>query len=690
MSTRKGKLADSAKLGVAVALALAANGAAQAGGVPAVELGEIQVNAARLLGAPLSASQGTVTRQQLEHRPMLRVGEMLETVPGLIVTQHSGSGKANQYFLRGFNLDHGTDFATSVDGVPVNMPTHAHGQGYTDVNFVIPELVESIEYRKGTYYAEEGNFSAAGAARMRYARTLERGVAEFAGGEDSFRRGLIADSAALGGGDLLYAVDHTRTDGPWVLAEDLRRTNALLRYSFGKEDNVLSLTATAYDGKWQSTDQVPQRAIEAGLIDRLGFIDGSDGGESQRYSVALNWDRDAGENHWRAVAYAVDYRLDLFSNFTYFTDETSGDQFEQLDDRRVYGGSVAFERALGLAGFEGELHAGADVRYDDIAKVGLYRTVERERIGTTREDAVEQLSIGAYVSQRIEWSERLSTTFGLRADRFDFDVDSDRARNSGSAHDSIVSPKFAASFRLTEDSELFANYGRGFHSNDARGTTIRVDPVDGVTPAERVSPLVAATGVEIGARAVILPGLQVAGSLWGLELDSELLFIGDGGSTEASRASRRHGVELSLYWQPQDWLVIDADLAWSHARFDEFDPAGDRIPGAVERVASLGAVVDHPSGWFGGARLRYLGEAPLIEDNSVRSDPTTLVNFEAGYRLGNQVSVQVSLLNAFDSDDNDITYFYEGRLQGEADVVEDIHLHPVEPRTVRVGVTARF
>ncbi len=322
--------------------------------------------------------------------------------------------------------------------------------------------------------------------------------------------------------------------------------------------------------------------------------------------------------------------------------------------------------------------------------MGLYRTVERERIGTTREDAVEQLSIGAYVSQRVDWNDRLSTTLGLRADRFDFEVDSDLELNSGSAHDSIMSPKFAATYRLGENGELFANYGRGFHSNDARGTTIRVDPADGVTPADRVDPLVAATGAEIGARAVILPGLQVAGSIWALELDSELLFIGDGGSTQANRASRRRGVEMSLYWQPQDWLIVDADLAWSHARFTGFDPAGDRIPGAVERVASLGAVIEHPSGWFGGARLRYLGAAPLLEDDSVRSDPTTLLNLEAGFRFRNAMSLQLSLLNALDSEDNDITYFYESRLPGEAAPVEDIHVHPVEPRTLRVGVTARF
>jgi outer membrane receptor protein involved in Fe transport len=671
-------------------LLVLAHGYVRAGGVPTANLGEIEVNARRLQGTPQSASQGTVERRQLEHRPILRVGEVLEVVPGLIVTQHSGSGKANQYFLRGFNLDHGTDFATHVDGVPVNMPTHAHGQGYTDVNFVIPELVESIEYRKGTYYAEEGNFSAAGAVNMRYARALEQGIVEFGGGQDGYRRGLLADSLPFGGGDLLYAFDYTRSDGPWDLAESLRRANAQLRYSRGDRSNGFSFAAMAYDSEWASTDQVPQRAIDKGEIGRLGFVDGSDGGGSNRYSQSFEWARTTDERQWRALAYGIDYQLDLFSNFTYFTDPANGDQFEQFDDRRVYGGSVSLLQPLALGGFEGEFVAGVELRRDDIDTVGLYRTIERVRFATTREDDVRQTSIGAFVSQQINWNERLRTTLGVRADRFDFDVSSDNALNSGSAHGTLVSPKLTAVFKLSDDVELFADVGGGFHSNDARGTTIRVDPTDGVTPASRVDPLVRATGGEIGARAVLMPGLQIAGSLWALDLDSELLFIGDGGSTEANRASERRGIELAAYWQPLRWLVVDLDLAWSHASFSEGDPAADHIPGAVETVGSLGLVIEHPSGWYGGARLRYVGEAPLIEDDSVRSDPTTLLNLEAGYRFSNDMSLEVSVLNALDSDDNDISYFYESQLADEANPVEDIHLHPVEPRTIRVGATVRF
>jgi hypothetical protein len=662
---------------------------ALAGGVPAIDLGAIQVTADALPGKPLSASQGTIDREQFEHRPVARVGELLEAVPGLLVTQHSGSGKANQYFLRGFNLDHGTDFATQLDGVPVNMPTHAHGQGYTDINFVIPELLDTIEYRKGTYYADSGHFSAAGAARMRYVDALQRGIAQYGAGPDGFHRGVLADSFSIRAGELLYGIEHARNDGPWRLEERLRRTNAMLRYARGEAHNRLLITAMAYDNEWRATDQVPRRAIESGLIDRLGFIDGTDGGASSRYSLSANWDYERDGTEVRTLLYAVDYQLDLFSNFTYFT-TPGGDQFEQLDDRRVYGGTTGISRDFSIIDVATVLSAGLEVRLDNIDKVGLYRTSARRRIGTIREDEVSQASVATYISGQIDWTDRLRTTLGARVDRVEFDVDSDNPANSGRAHDTLASPKLAAAFRSSDSSEWFANFGRGFHANDARGATIRVDPTDGVTPAGRVDPLVRATGAEIGMRTQIAPGVLISGSLWQLELDSELLFVGDGGSTEANRASRRRGIELATYWQPLDWLIMDLDLAWSHARFTYFDVAGDRIPGAVERVASLGVVANHPSGWFGGARLRYLGSAPLIEDDSARSESTSLLHLGGGYRLNEAMSVELSVFNALDARDNDITYFYESRLAGESAPIAGLHVHPVEPRTARVTLTVEF
>ncbi len=303
---------------------------------------------------------------------------------------------------------------------------------------------------------------------------------------------------------------------------------------------------------------------------------------------------------------------------------------------------------------------------------------------------MKQTSYSAFISDGIAWTSKFRTTLGLRADYFNFDVNSSLPINSGTASDSIVSPKLTMAFGPWDGTELFVNLGEGFHSNDARGTTIRVDPTDGVTPAQRVNPLVKARGGEVGFRTTPLPELQLSGSVWTLNLDSELLFVGDGGTTEPSRESQRRGVELSAYYAPINWLIVDADVAWSHARFRDDDPAGDRIPNAVDRVASLGVAINHPSGWTGGARMRYLGPAALIEDDSVRSSSTTLLNLEAGYRFTPNTKLSVELLNALGRRANDITYLYESQLQGEAEPVEDIHFHPVEPRTVRASVSVKF
>lgn len=680
-------------LGLSGALAVTVvSSAAWAGGVPTTVIEEVTVTGKldRLRGTPLSASQGVVGSEQLATRPVLRAGELLEVVPGLIVTQHSGDGKANQYFLRGFNLDHGTDLATSVDGVPVNMPTHGHGQGYTDINFVIPELMQSIEYRKGTYYAETGNFSAAGAVDMRYRRSLDAPMVVLEAGEDSYMRSLIAGSTELGGGELLVGLDYALIDGPWQLEENYRKRNGLLRYSHDTEQGSFTFTAQGYEGEWRSTDQIPLRAVQSGLLDRFGTVDPTDGGDSHRYSLSADWVGSLGRGRAEALLYAVDYDLDLISNFSYFTDADNGDQFEQVDQRRVYGGEFSWGADFEAFGLPQQLLTGVQVRHDDIGKVGLYRTLARERFETTREDSVRQTSVGVYASVDTRWTDYVRTTVGLRADRFDFDVDASLAQNSGRANDSIASPKFSLVLGPWRKTEFFVNAGKGFHSNDARGTTITVDPTDGVTPADKVNALVDATGMDVGLRTALLPNTQVSVSLWSLKLDSELLFVGDAGTTEASRASERRGVEAAVIWNPLSWLIVDADLAWSRSRFSDYDPAGDRIPGAVENVASVGLAVDHPSGWFGGARFRHFGAAPLVEDNHVRSESTTLVNLEAGYRFWKRYKISAAVYNVFDSEDNDITYFYESQLAGESAPVEDIHFHPVEPRTVRVTLTASF
>ena len=668
-------------------------GAGVASGIPAVDgLEEVVVHARRLalIGDVAAASEGTVLAAQLENRPILRPAEVLEAVPGLVVTQHSGDGKANQYFLRGFNLDHGTDFATRVDGMPVNMPTHAHGQGYTDLNFLIPELVDHIEYRKGTYYPEEGDFSAAGAADVRYRRRLDAPFATVSAGQDGFERLLAAASPRIAGGDLLVAAEYFHNDGPWDLPEGYRKLGALLKYSRGDAAAGYALEAQGYDGRWRSSDQIPQRAVSEGIIDRYGTIDPTDGGRTHRYALAAEgWGAVAG-GRLRANAYAIDYQLDLLSDFTYFIDPVHGDQFEQYDARRVVGAAVGYTRPSTLLDRPGELSAGVQVRVDDISPVGLYRTVRGVRYATVSEDRVREGSIALYAADSVRWTPWLRTDLGGRIDRYDFAVRSNLAANSGTVSAAIASPKFTVALGPWSSTEFFLNVGRGFHSNDARGTTLRVDPNDGTTPVAPVSPLVRAVGAEAGLRSAPARDLQLALAWWTLRLDSELLFSGDGGTTEPSRASRRTGVELGVFYSPLAWLVVDADLSWTHARFTDVSPLGDHIPNALQSVVSLGVTANRDTGWFGGLRLRYFGPAPLIEDDSIRSGSTLLLNVSAGYHVNARVSVTATVYNALDRHDDDIAYYYASQLRGEAAPVEDLHFHPVEPRTVRLALLVRF
>ena len=661
-----------------------------AGGLTSANLQEVVVSARRivLMGEPRAASEGTVLREQIENRPLLRTGELLEVVPGLIVTQHTGDGKANQYFLRGFNLDHGTDFATRVEGMGVNMPTHGHGQGYMDLNFVIPELVERVIYRKGTYYPELGNFSAAGAADFRYLDRVEPFVL-LTGGEDDYLRAVAAGTTPLAGGELLGALEYDSNDGPWELPENLRKNLGVVRYSRDTEGGGFSIDLMGYDGSWDSTDQIPLRAVKDGTIDRFGFIDPTNGGNTHRYSISTEGYREFGDRRLDFSAWAMDYKLQLFSNFTYAIDTANGDQFEQFDDRQVLGGSATWTQPFTVAGRAWSWRIGLEARSDDIDPVGLYLTTARVRHDTVREDQVRQTLVGLWTGLDTHWTETFRTELGVRYDTIDYTVDSDLALNSGSGSDDLVSPKLSLVFGPWNETEYFIAAGRGYHSNDIRGATITVDPADGVTPVDRVTPLVAADGMEAGVRTALLPRTQVSLAVWQLEIDSELLFIGDGGATEASRPSRRRGIEFGIYARPTDWMIVDGDLAWSEPRFRDDDPAGGHIPGAVERVASLGLTFTSDTGWFGGARLRYLGPSALIEDNSIRAPDSLLINLEAGRRINDHLKLRLGLYNAFDSDASDIRYYYESQLPGEAAPVADIHLHPVEPRTLRLTIEAR-
>ncbi|MGQ0800984.1 MAG: TonB-dependent receptor [Pseudomarimonas sp.] len=657
--------------------------------IAATELDQIKVEGRRqnLVGEAISASEGIVGASDISDRPLLRVGDLLEFVPGLIATQHSGSGKANQYFLRGFNLDHGTDFATSVDGMPVNMRTHGHGQGYTDLNFLIPESVQTLTYRKGTYYADVGDFSSAGSAEFALADWVETGTLNVSAGQDRYGRIALVNSANRGALEVLYAAEAQVDDGPWQdIDEDVSKLNLLLRMSGDLGDGRAHATLMAYDNEWNSADQIPQRAVEQGLISEFGSLDLSVGGESSRFSLSGGWVGAALGGEIEANAYAIDYELDLWSNFTYLLDDPdNGDQFQQVDDRRIYGFNLSQQWQQGRSRWR----VGSVGRFDDIGRVALLRTNQRALLSTVRDDAVEEGSIGVFAANEFDFSDTLRSYIGLRHDRYDFDVDSNLAINSGDADDSITSYKASLAWQPVSKVELYASYGTGFHSNDARGTTIQVDPVSG-DPAQRVDPLVGSRGAEIGSRFFFNHQFQATLALWTLRLDSELLFVGDAGATEASRPSQRDGLELGMYWYPDQRYSLSLEASYTDAAFSDDDVAGREIPGSIPLVVSSGVTSHLDHGWSASAQLKHFGSYPLIEDNSVDSDGSTVVNLRVG-REWSQWRAYLEVLNFFDSSDHDIDYFYASRLPGEPDEgIEDIHYHVVPSRSLRATVSFLF
>lgn len=656
-------------------------------------LQEIVVTAQHIaeIGVADSANVGTVTQEQLAARTVYRAGELLETTPGLIVSQHSGEGKANQYYLRGFNLDHGTDLRTTVDGMLVNERSHSHGQGWTDLNFLIPELATGLEYKKGPYYASEGDFASAGAVSVLYADTLARGVASIGIGQNGFKRLLVADSPGVQSGHLLYALELERNDGPFVHPDDYRKINGVLRFSQGDLANGFNVTAMGYRAKWNATDQIAQRAIDSGYISgRFDAIDPTDGGESHRYSVSGAWHRATQASVAKVNVYLIDYRLNLFSNFTYFLNNPiNGDQFNQPDRRVTAGLNASYTRELPFAGLESETTVGLQAQNDNIHN-GLYSTEDRQRLSTTRQDHIVETSVGVYLENTTHWLENFRTVAGVRGDYYHFDVASNIDVNSGKTFQRRASPKLNFIFGPWAKTEYYLNLGEGFHSNDARGTTITVDPKSG-GPADRVTPLVRSKGAEVGARTTIIPDLQSSLTFYVLDFDSELIFQGDAGTTSAGRPSRRTGFEFANYYKLNEWLTIDADLAYAKARFRDYDPVGERIPGAVEGVATFALAVDNLGPVYGEIGYRYFGPRPLIEDNAVRSKCTATINAHMGYKINARNRVEVEGFNLANRQASAIDYYYTSRLPGEpAAGVNDIHFHPIESRSFRFNYVANF
>ncbi len=648
------------------------------------------------IGTSDAASEGVIGPELLRNRAILRPADVLEYIPGMVVTQHSGDGKANQYFLRGMNLDHGTDFATTVNGVPVNMPTHAHGHGYSDLNFLIPELVQRVEYRKGPYFASDGDFSSAGAANFVYRTKLDRPFADVTVGQRGYLRGVAAVSREMNEGvNLLSAVERLNNNGPWTVPEGIRKTNAQFILSSGSPREGWSTSLSAYSAHWNSTDQIPQRLMDAGVYQgqpfgRFDSLDPTDGARTQRTSLSGNWHQASDHALTKIEWYAIKYDLNLFSNFTYSLDRAS-DQFAQTDDRTVWGGKAYRAWLSELSdGRNMQNTLGVQARQDRL-RVGLYDTAARQIQATVRDDDVQQTLVGIYGENEMGWSSWLRTVAGVRVDQFNAKVTSHaQSLNSGSATANKVSPKFSVILGPWQKTEFFINAGKGFHSNDARGTTAKVDPKTGL-PIDSVPGLVGSRGQEIGLKSQIVPDLQTTLAIWRLDFDSELVYVGDAGNTEAGRPSRRSGVEWSNHWTPSEHFLMDANVAWTRPRYSDNDPAGSHIANAVQKVANLTFALRNFGAWSGSLGVRYIGAAPLIEDNSIRSNASVTSHLRVNRKVSNDLDVALDILNLTDRKNNDISYYYTSRVAGEpVGGVEGVHVHPAEPRTIRVSARMRF
>ena len=643
-----------------------------------------------LVGEARSASEGVISQVDIYKRPVQRPGDILEAVPGLIVTQHSGSGKSNQLYLRGFNLDHGTDFATWIDGMPVNMRSHGHGQGYTDINFLMPEIIEEMSFVKGPYHSEIGDFSSAGGVHIQTIDQLDKKSIKVGLGENGFNRILAMGSKKIESEVITGALELQGYDGPWIdITEDVNKVNGFFKFARNNELGKRSITAMIYDNEWNSADQIPSRAISEGIIDDFGSLDKTLGGSTRRMSLSSEYSHDHKTNKvvWRS--YIIGYELDLWSNFTYLLDDpVGGDQFKQKDKRTIFGGSYENLWVGNTESFT-EHRFGIDFRHDAVDEVGLYRSREREIMGPIREDQVDESSISSFYEMSFDLRSSWRAVLGIRADAFKFKVNSKDYNLTDDDSDFILSPKASIAYAFSDNNEMYFSYGNGFHSNDARGVITFADSIaeEKLSPAD---PLVKSTGFEWGIKALINEQLNTSLAVWSLELDSELLFVGDAGNTEANRPSKRWGIEFNNLWSINEIWSLEADFAYSNAKFNDDDLENRSVPGSLKNVASGILSAEYPSGFFASFSFRYFGEVPLIEDGSIKSEGSTYANLALGW-LMDDWQVQLDILNIFDSNDHDIDYFYASRLAGEpANGYEDIHYHIFEPRQIRFYLSKEF
>jgi outer membrane receptor protein involved in Fe transport len=581
-----------------------------------------------------AASSTTVRNRDFLLRPHPRPADILSAVPGVYVVQHAGGGKANQYFLRGFDADHGSDLALFVDGIPVNQVSHGHGQGYADLHWVIPELVQRVEARKGPYFADLGDFATAGAVNLVTRPSLPQSEVSLSGGMFDSYRGLVIASPEYEGWKPLLAGEVYGTNGPFERGERLRRYNVVTKLTreFGDDaSSSFTLGLASYGGGWNASGQLPLREVRAGRLDRFGSLDPSEGGNSERHAVHASYRASpTPESDVSLLAYLIGYRLNLYSNFTFFSrDPVNGDMIEQNDARTTTGlsGSYRVLRRWDDVAFDTTL--GVQAR-SDLIRNGLHFDRRRERLATVLDDTVREGSLAVYAQEDVAWTSWLRTIAGIRADYFGFQVDdhledtaTQGTRTSGVRQAALMSPKASVVMTPRPELDLYLNFGLGYHSNDARGVVRNVEPV---------SPLTRATGYEAGARARLFERLDLAVAAFVLDLDSEIVWVGDEGTTEAKGPTRRLGGELEARLELLPWLFADADVSLTRATFTENPGNAAAVALAPTRIVSGGISARHPDGYFGRLGVFHLGDRAATEDRFFTAEGFTRLDATAGYR----------------------------------------------------------
>jgi outer membrane cobalamin receptor len=700
-----------------VGLALGATSAAVAADTSPDTLTEVTVTASRLnlLGTATTASQGSVTEQELDLRPAYRVGQLLESVPGLVVTVHSGEGKANQYLARGFNLDHGTDIANFVDDMPVNRPTNTHGQGYSDLNFIVPELANGLDYTKGPYYAPVGDFGSVASTHLHLANDIPTQVSlaagtlgvynVFAGGTDH-----LTDSDRIVGGAY-----YGHVDGPFTHPDDFEKIAGVLRYSHGTDQDGYSATALYFHGQGNMTTDQPLRAVQEGLIDRFGTLDPSDGNFSERHSLSVHYATSADAWRFRSSAYYIASRMILWNDFThYLNDPVNGDQEQQNETRTSSGGQVAavFDQTFGA--IENDLEIGLQLR-DDSAYVDRLHTRFRQPLdycsvvqvsgpalqvaapgGVCNADQVHLLDLGPYVDATTHWLQWLRTVLGVREEYYRASDHSLTSGFQGITDETLLQPKGSVIFGPFARTELYLSAGRGFHSDDVRGVFGTV-PLEGVPGAAGSTPLLAPTqGMEFGIRSDLVPNLSTQLAVFQQDFNSELTYDADAGQDTASAPSRRRGIELSGQYRPRPWIEFNTDLAFARARYRgdlaAFSLDGPWIANAPSFIGSFGVLMNNLGPWFGGLQWRRLGPYPISDGNRFPEDSGySEFNLDMGYKFSSSLKLQLSLYNLFNAHANASAYYYTSRLHNEPpDGMDGIQVHPLEPFSGVLKITWYF